>query len=359
MPLFSAATFATGPPVLPAECPVGESVTSAVTRSWSDMNPFKLMMTFGAVSLFYSAVGQPFYVAIARQQCSSQPLSAAQVFRNAVKHDGWRSLFRGTGLAVVGTVASELVYYLLLEYGKEKLPLSSRERRSFGAGLSAELCSALVFNPFAVVSQIQMVSGASQPGSCKYPYASALTTTKALLRDHGWTSLFRGGLLSVCIAPVIGGWWYAYDSLKAMSYELAPKILDQCFSPEVIRRLPRWCTSTTDNALINAMVGAVTNLLFCLVMNPIYVVRLRVQTSSSQNSNPYRTTIRGMLRKEGPRSLWKGLSINMLLAGLGGITFGLTYEATKLLSDARPAHEQREAVHTSSRMPSFNEDSTK
>lgn len=343
------------------------------------------MMTFGAGSFFYSAAGQPFYLAIARQQHSSTKLSARHVFKEAVIRDGWRSLFRGTGIAVSGTVTSELLYYLVLEYGKEKLPFQHRESRSFLAGLVAELSSALLFNPFAVVSQIQMVSssrslgtptrstpvsgtsstscssnatsssaslhrstrttGGSHPSplaarstpACPYPYGSAVSITRSLIRDHGWQSLFRGALVSVLVAPVVGGWWYMYEALKGRAYAIAPYLIPSPTSSSnvLIHRLPHWCTSTSDNALINALVGATTNMMFCVVMNPIYVLRLRVQTCPSNLKYPFREAMREMLAKEGPHALWKGLSMNMWLAILGGLTFGFAYEGTKQLSDSR------------------------
>eukprot|EP00796_Vickermania_ingenoplastis_P006637 gene6637-4756_t len=297
---------------------------SAVTRSWSDMDHSRLMLTFGTTSLLYSAVGQPFFLVIARQQSAVQPLSAAQVFRAAIRRDGWRSLFRGTGLSVSGTVLSELVYYLCLETGKEKLPLGTLEARSFGAGLAAELSSTLVFNPFAVVSQIQMVAGPSST-TCEYPYRSAAATTRALIADHGWHCLFRGAFVSLLVAPVVGGWWYVYEGLKRRVYAVAPRALE-ALPPRLARRLPRWCTSTSDNPLINSAVGGATNLLFCVVMNPIYVLRLRVQTTPSAAPHPFRSAAADMMRREGPRALWKGLSINMLMAALGGPTATRTHE---------------------------------
>lgn len=346
------------------------SSVTAVTRSWSDMNHWRLMMTFAAGSFFYSAAGQPFFLAIARQQHSFSKLSARQVFQEAVIRDGWRSLFRGTGIAVSGTVTSELLYYLVLEYGKEKLPFQHRESRSFLAGLMAEFFSALLFNPFAVVSQIQMVSSSRSAGklsesklvgssssstvpfpaghsnalqssasshntvACPYTYGSAAYVTRSLIRDHGWKSLFRGALVSALVAPVVGGWWYMYEALKGRAYAIAPFIIPSSSSSPVIRKLPQVCTSTSDNVLINALVGATTNMMFCLIMNPIYVLRLRVQTCPTSVKYPFRQAMREMLAKEGPHALWKGLSMNMWLAILGGLTFGFAYEGTKQLSGA-------------------------
>lgn len=311
------------------------SAASAVTRSWSDLNHTKLMLTFGFTSLFYSTLGQPFFLVIARQQISAQRLSGLQIFREAVQRDGWRSLFRGTGVSVSGTVLSELMYYFCLEYWKEQLPLKERESRSFWAGFCAETTSTLVFNPFAVVSQIQMVA-TPKPVHCPYPYMTASSTLRAVVKDNGLKSLFRGTLITLFVAPVAGGWWYVYEAVKRNAYHVAPYILDEVLPAACLKRLPACCVSLTDNAVINSTVGALTNMLFCFLMNPVYVLRLRVQAMPCAGRWPLRSAAANILRKEGARALWKGLGINMSLAALGGFTFGLAYEGTKLISDKRP-----------------------
>lgn len=311
-------------------------ITSAVTRSWSDVDPLKLMMTFGATSFTYSFFGQPFFLVIARQQCSTTHISATRVVRDVIQSHGLRGFYRGAGAAITGTVLSELVYYFVVEYWKEKLPLQEREWRSFGAGLLADLGSTPVFNPFAVVSQVQMVAGSSF--SQGHNYMSAWRTTVTLVREQGVSCLLRGTVLTMVVAPLTGAWWFVYESFKRMVYGAAPTIgawLSGVVSPSLLQRLPQHCTSTTDNVLVNAGVGAAASMVIGIIMNPIYVLRLRLQLGKRIEGTyfPLWHIMKEVLRNEGPRAFWKGLGGNLLVGVVGGCAFGFTYEGAKELSD--------------------------
>ncbi|KAG5465995.1 hypothetical protein CUR178_00711 [Leishmania enriettii] len=311
-------------------------ITSAVTRSWSDVDPLKLMMIFGATSFTYSLLGQPIFLVIARQQCCTTRVSATKVLQEVRQLHGVRGLYRGAGAAISGTVLSELVYYFLVEYWKEKLPLQEREWRSFGAGLLADLGSTPVFNPFAVVSQVQMVAGSSC--SSEHNYMSAARTTVTLVREQGMSCLFRGTLLTLVVAPLTGAWWFVYESFKRLVYGAAPAIgarLSVVVPESVQRCLPLCCTSATDNILVNAGVGAAASMVIGVVMNPFYVLRLRLQVGKRIEGVrfPLVHIVKDVLKNEGVRALWKGLGGNLLVGVVGGCSFGFTYEGAKQFSD--------------------------
>ncbi|KAG5490832.1 hypothetical protein JKF63_00954 [Porcisia hertigi] len=311
-------------------------IVSAVTRSWSDVDPGKLMMTFGLTSLTYSFLGQPIFLVIARQQCCTTRVSAAKVLQEVRRSHGICGLYRGAGAAISGTVLSELVYYFLVEYWKEKLPLQEREWRSFGAGLLADLGSTPIFNPFAVVSQVQMVAGSSY--SSEHNYMSALRTTMTLVREQGVSCLFRGTLLTLVVAPLTGAWWFVYESFKRRVYGAAPAIgarLSAVVPQPVQQWLPRCCTSSTDNVLVNGGVGAAASMVIGVFMNPIYVLRLRLQVGKRVEGVrfPLLQIVKSMIKNEGVSALWKGLGGNLLVGIVGGCSFGFTYEGAKQLSD--------------------------
>ncbi|KPA81860.1 putative mitochondrial mitochondrial carrier protein (MCP19) [Leptomonas pyrrhocoris] len=312
-------------------------LTSAVTRSWSDVDPRKLMMTFAATSFTYSFFGQPLFLIIARQQCSTTHVSARKVLRDVMQTHGLRGLYRGAGAAITGTVLSELVYYFVVEYWKEKLPLQEREWRSFGAGLLADLGSTPVFNPFAVISQVQMVAGCSFSAQ-GHNYMSAWGTTVTLVREQGVSCLLRGTVLTMVVAPLTGAWWFVYESFKRMAYGVAPGVGARLSAvvPQTLQQcLPHHCTSTTDNVLVNAGVGAAASMVIGVVMNPIYVLRLRLQVGKRIVGVrfPLWYIMSDVLRNEGARALWKGLGGNLLVGVVGGCAFGFTYEGAKEFSD--------------------------
>lgn len=310
--------------------------TSAVTRSWSDVDPLRMMATLALTSFMYSVLGHPLFLAIARQQCSKTSVSAYQVLSDLGRTYGARGLYRGAGAAVTGTVLSELVYYLVVEYSKEKLPLREQEWRSFGAGFLADCASTPVFNPFGVVSQVQMVAGSSF--SSEHNYMSAWRTTLTLVHEQGIRSLFRGTLLTLAVTPLTGAWWFVYELFKRRAYAAAPAVattLDAVVPSAVVVRLPRYCTSTTDNVLINCGVGAATSIVMGVIMNPVYVLRLRLQVYKKPEGVrfPVLGILKDILAHEGPRALMKGLGMNLFIGAAGGCAFGLTYEGAKKLSD--------------------------
>ncbi|EPY28252.1 carrier protein [Strigomonas culicis] len=297
-----------------------------------------MMAAFAATSFTYSFLGQPLFLVIARQQCWKSPISATDVFRDVIQTHGWRGLYRGAGTAIAGTVVSELVYYLTVEYGKERIPFQEHEWRSFGAGLMADVTSTPVFNPFAVVSQVQMVAGSAF--SSDHNYMSAWRTTHTLVREQGVRCLFRGTLLTLVVSPLTGAWWFLYESLKRRAYAAAPALgqLASAVVPRPLRdRAPPYLVSTTDNVLINSSVGGLTSIVVGIVMNPLYVIRLRLQVGKSMGKVrfPILHILREVYQHEGYRAFWKGLGVNLFMGVIGGCAFGATYEGAKQLSDTR------------------------
>lgn len=296
----------------------------------------KLMMTFGCTSFVYGVLGQPFFLAISRQQCSKSSVSARQVLKDVVHTHGLRGLYRGAGCAITGTVISELVYYYVVEVWKERMPFKEREWRSFGAGFLADCASMPVFNPFGVVSQVQMVAGSSF--SSEHNYMSAARTTMTLVREQGIGSLFRGTMLTLAVTPLTGAWWFVYETFKRLAYAAAPAVakrLGEVVPTSVTNQLPWYFTSTTDNVIINCSVGASASMVMGLVMNPVNVLRLRLQVYKQPRGVrfPVAGILRDILKNEGPRALFKGLGVNLFIGVIGGCSFGITYEGSKKFSD--------------------------
>ncbi|ESS65571.1 hypothetical protein TCDM_05953 [Trypanosoma cruzi Dm28c] len=314
---------------------VPTSATSAVTRSWSHVDCVTLFATFAATSFAYSLVGHPLFLAVSRQQCSTTRLKVRQVLQEVYLQHGYRGLFRGAGVAVSGTVISELVYYLIVEYGKEHLPLPTKEQRCLTGGFAADLISGPIFNPFAVVSQVQMVADCR---GGEHKYRNAFSTTKYILMEQGWRTLFRGTLLTMVVSPLTGAWWFVYELLKQRAYKIASRsapLLGAVTPARVRQELPVTCTSTTDNLIVNCVVGALSSIIIGILMNPLYVLRLRLQVAKNLGSTrfPAIWMMRNVFREEGIQAFFKGLRANLFMAVIGGSAFGMTYEGAKQFSD--------------------------
>ncbi|ESL08108.1 hypothetical protein TRSC58_04195 [Trypanosoma rangeli SC58] len=311
------------------------SGTSAVTRSWSHVDRATLFATFAATSFGYAFFGNPLFLAVARQQCSTARLTVRQVLQEVYTQHGYRGLFRGAGVAASGAVISEFVYYLIVEYGKENLPLPTKEQRSLTAGFAADFISGPIFNPFAVVSQVQMVAD-----SCggEHRYGNGYHTTRVVVAEQGWRVLFRGTLLTMVVSPFTGAWWLVYELLKQRSYSLVSRAapLLRAVTPDGARqKLPLCLTSTKDNILVNCVVGALSSIVIGILVNPLYVLRLRLQVMKKLQCERFPSfwIMRNILREEGVQAFFKGLRGNLFMAVLGGSAFGMTYEGAKQFSD--------------------------
>lgn len=87
--------------------------------------------------------------------------------------------------------------------------------------------------------------------------------------------------------------------------------------------------------LINCAVGAAASITLGVLMNPIYVLRLRMQVEKQHSSSYFLAfhIIQDIIKNEGLHALWKGLATNLFVAMAGGCAFGVTYEGAKKFSD--------------------------
>ena len=307
--------------------------TTAFNRSWSDVNPTKLMATFGCTSLTYSFLGNPLFLAVARQQVRRESVSLAFVLREVVRDHGVRGLFKGCGVSVCGTVLSEMVYYMIIEVSKEKLPLGEMGR-NFGAGLLADGISGPIWTPFLVVCQMQWVAAKDCNKSNHFVH-----TIRDVVHREGLRGLFKGTVMSWGMLPLSGMWWVVYENLKKLCYgqlEHMKATEMQLWVPQTVRsRCPDCFGSTTDNPAVNAAVGCAASVAVATACNPLYVVRTRMQTSQSQPGvrMPSLWILRDLIKHEGFRGLTKGMHAVVALSAAGGLVFGATYEGAKKFAD--------------------------
>lgn len=305
--------------------------TTATTRKWSDLDPVKLLSTVGVTTAAATVASQPLYVILARQQCANSTMSFVAVARDVYHQHGMRGYFRGCGATVGGMVLFSVLYYVILELSKEHLPLESKASRDFMGGLLADGTMNPVYAPFAVVSQLQMVAGFGV--NEKHPYHSALRTTKDVVAQRGYKGLFRGLVLSMVMLPLAGAWWIVYEQFKQLTY-------DAVEGPEPFRlggygsRLPSWCTSRTDNALLNLGIGAGSSAVVMFLANPLYVIRTRVQVMAIPHDKWATAWVaKELWRTNGIRGMFQGLFTNVMMGAAEGSVFALTYEGTKLFAD--------------------------
>ena len=301
------------------------STTTAVTRKWSDTNPVTFLSTLGAVSFVYSLVGHPVFLLVSRQQVARDTLPLRSAANSVYRDHGLRGLFRGSPMSVSGTVLSEACYIGVLEYSKEYMPFQSKLVRDFWAGMIADAVSNLIFTPFSVVSQRQMTAGV---GVNACTYSNSYSVARSLVKEEGVSALMRGTIIAMAMMPISGMWWLVYEQFKIGAYQVAPLLV-----PESQRNSA--LGSTTDNPIINACVASSTSILLALFLNPVYVLKIRVQVMAVPSGVRFRALwiAADIFRSEGVASFYKGLRGNLLMAAIGGVGFGTIYEGSKKIAD--------------------------
>jgi len=83
-------------------------------------------------------------------------LSLGQYASQVVRQEGARSLYRGIGMALLGSLPGSALFYLGYEVGKEKLsrvPGMQKDVSHLLAGTAATLSGSLIYSPMEVVVQ--------------------------------------------------------------------------------------------------------------------------------------------------------------------------------------------------------------
>lgn len=321
--------------------------TTAATRRWSDVDHQKLLLTVAATTAGCCILSQPLYLVLARQQCAREHLGMALVAKQVLRDHGLVGFFRGCGATVAGMVIFQILYYFVVEIGKEHAPFESKAARDFAAGVAADGLTNPIYIPFSVIAQRQMTAGSTGVAAHE-PFLGIWQTAKRIVNTSGRSSLFRGLGVSMALLPLAGLWWAVYESLKASAYS-AIQASSWCTEKEAAFRMsrqstaahpkkwrmPEWCVSTTDNALVNVSVGAAASCVITIAANPLYVVRSRLQVMHVPKDVRSATmwVAKDIWLHEGLRGYMRGLRTNILVSILEGAFFAGTYEGSKLFAD--------------------------
>jgi Mitochondrial carrier protein len=176
---------------------------------------------------------------------------------------------------------------------------SSEAIRSFFGGGCASFFSQLVMVPADVVSSRLIVQGL--PG-ISYSYKNGWDGFRQIARTEGIRNgIYRGFFASLMTyIPHSATWWGAYSASKILIYR-ATGVHE---SPSDILR-PR-------DFVMQAAAGGVAAIAGCLVSNPMDVIKTRMQTkagSSAASAGGIVTNFKTLLRNEGARALYTGLSM--------------------------------------------------
>jgi len=127
-------------------------------------------------------------------------------------------------------------------------------------------------------------------------------------------------------------WWSLYGEVKRVLYEnhTAYLRLYGDWAPS----LPSAMTSSDDNVVHNTLAGGVAGMCITALVNPVWVLRARVQVMEEGANRTLRFVMRDLWRKEGVKGFYKGASMNCLIYAMESALFGTFYEYFRYLASS-------------------------
>ena len=306
----------------------GQEIT-ALNRGWSDINPLKWFSLTAAWSFLYSACVHPMYFATNRRQISNGTVTDSywNCLRNQFRNHGIRGVYRGFLTLFVGASVSEWLYLGILEISREKLPMKSEISKDFVSGALADVCSQLFYCPFGLIGNRQMAAGHH---SSNYPYLPFHKNLAYIARTEGFRGLWVGLSPSLFLVPSTGVWWSIYGETKRFLYARNDTLL--LLYGSYASYLPQPMTSATDNVVHNSVAGAFAGLCITGIVNPVWVVRARLQVMPECPERTIRHVVNTLWRQNGIQGFYRGAAMNASVYALESALFGTLYEYLKYVA---------------------------
>ncbi|XP_010537574.1 PREDICTED: solute carrier family 25 member 44 [Tarenaya hassleriana] len=308
-------------------------------------------------SALFSGVSGALYPAVlikTRQQvCQSQVSCIRTVFR-LVSHEGLRSLYRGFGTSLMGTIPARALYMAALEVtksnvGSSAVSLGFTEAKAAAmanavGGLTAAMAAQLVWTPVDVVSQRLMVQGGSglvNASRCKY--VNGFDAFRKIIRSDGPRGLYRGfGISIMTYAPSNAVWWASYSVAQRMVWGGVGCYMckkDDEVKSESGNNNPIKPDSKTIMA-VQGVSAAIAGSVSALITMPLDTIKTRLQVLDGEDSNSNNgkkgptigQTVRNLVREGGWMACYRGLGPRCASMSMSATTMITTYEFLKRLS---------------------------
>ncbi|XP_034951726.1 mitochondrial ornithine transporter 1 [Chelonus insularis] len=274
--------------------------------------------SLGGIALVY--VGQPLDTVKVKMQTFPNMYSGmANCFMKTLRTDGLaRGLYAGTLPAVVANVAENSVLFAAYGGCQQAIARITGKQNvknltifdNACAGFFAAFFSSLTLCPTELIKcrlqatrELQSVQGGIRQ------YISPWSLTKNIIRENGFTGLFRG--LSSTIAREMPGYFFFFGG-----YELTRTLLAK---PGQSRDDIGWQKTM--------VAGAVGGSVLWLVIFPADVVKSRIQVKNLRE--PALVIMKQVIREEGVSALYNGLKPTLIRTIPATATLFVTYEYTK------------------------------
>jgi len=223
-----------------------------------------------------------------------------------------RSLYRGFGFAVFGSLPVYGVYFGAYEAFRARLPElfpgHSSSLMQISSGFLAECCTVVIWSPWEVVRQrMQLASSSFQQ------------TLREILNESGVRGLYGG----------IG----AYMALWGIWSPLMFVIYEQGIECAYWKQRRELAANGRANALITPslgmsfLIGSFAGSVASVITSPLDIIKTRMQTQTPTSLTRYTSVLHGLLevtRHEGLWALYRGTTARALNSGLSsGLIMGM------------------------------------
>lgn len=245
------------------------------------------------------AVVHPLDTLRSRLMVSTASTNMINAFRDIVRTDGFRGLYRGFGISVTIQAPAIATYLSTYEYSKSHIakkfdasPASPLVHLS--SGITAEFVSCFFWVPMEVIKQRAQVRTGRMAAS------NARVIAKDLIAREGPRALYKGFWLTIGVfGPYAMIYWVVYERLKSMGTK-----------PNAAKRDMNFQTVATSASIASAVAAGCTT--------PLDVIKTRLQTQGDvlvKNTKAYNGTwdaCRVIARQEGLQGFLRGFSARVL-----------------------------------------------
>lgn len=189
--------------------------------NWEMLDKSKFFIFGAAMFSGVSAALYPVVVLKTRQQVSPEcnSLSSIQTALSLLRNEGFRSLYRGFGTSLMGTIPARALYMTALEVTKSNAGAAAvgfgvaeptaAAIANAAAGVSAAVAAQIVWTPVDVISQRLMVQSVKP---CCDSYVNGIDAFRKIVKSDGFRGLYRGfGISILTYAPSNAVWWASYS----------------------------------------------------------------------------------------------------------------------------------------------------
>jgi len=275
------------------------NVASAVVEG------LKNALASGIASAVVKTTLQPFDTIKTIQQYATESLSALEATRIILQRSGWKGLYSGLGVTIIGAVPSVATYFGSYQYFKKRFEAQGWNRYMsilVAAGLGNTLASYLRV-PYEVVKQ-RLQAGV---------YPSTKVALIQMYKEGGLRSFFCKGGVGIQMARDV-----PYAMLTLLVYET----LQRHLRPRVDPKRHGWL-----NIFIGGFAGGVGTWL----TNPMDVVKTRVMVITPEHYTGLSSIVRNIVKNEGYLAFFKGSCPRLLHRVPANAVFFVVYEFVRTL----------------------------